>query len=400
MKKMNILIVSESINQIGGSFVSPWRFGQFLKKRGHNIIFLTAGNPGEDKISTLEGIKIYSCRSIGFSVSPLDRLGRLALPRIKDVSEIIEKDKIDIVHIMAPTPVSLVAIKAARKHGLKVVSHSHNQPENITSQLPKFLCKNWVHSLIWDYFVWIYKKTDTTISPSLLSEKFLKIKNLKNPIFVISNGVNLSFFKKTNPISFIKKYKLNSKVKRILLVGRLDPEKNIKTLIKAIPFVYKEYKDFQVDIVGEGSIKRKLEDLSKNLGVEKNINFFGRISDKDLLLAYNACDILVQSSLIELEGMVVLEAMACGKPLVVANSPKSASIHFVEGNGLLFESKNPKDLADKLIKLLKNEGLRKKMGLKSYEIAKKYDINKSIEKLEKVYYDLLCSKKSLNINKK
>jgi glycosyltransferase involved in cell wall biosynthesis len=91
----------------------------------------------------------------------------------------------------------------------------------------------------------------------------------------------------------------------------------------------------------------------------------------------------------ELEGMVVLEAMACGKPIIIANSKESASRFFVDENGLLFEPKNPADLSEKILTLLNDKILREKMGQKSLEMSKHYDINKSVLKLEELYYSLL-----------
>jgi len=128
--------------------------------------------------------------------------------------------------------------------------------------------------------------------------------------------------------------------------------------------------------------------LSKELKIEDNITLFGRVSDKDLLMAYNSCDIFVLPSLAELEGMVILEAMACCKPIVVANSNDSASRYFVDGNGFLFKPKSPNNLAEKLVCLLDNENLRRKMGQRSFKISKKYDINESILKLIGLYNTL------------
>jgi hypothetical protein len=87
--------------------------------------------------------------------------------------------------------------------------------------------------------------------------------------------------------------------------------------------------------------------------------------------------------------MVVLEAMACGKPILIANSKESASVDFVQGNGFLFKSGDSVDLSKKISKLLEDDILRKKMGKKSLELSRNYDINRSVDKLEKTYYSLL-----------
>ena len=106
-------------------------------------------------------------------------------------------------------------------------------------------------------------------------------------------------------------------------------------------------------------------------------------------MAYNASDIFILPSLAELEGMVVLEAMACGKPIIISDAKMSASRFLVDGNGFLFETKNHEHLAEQVLKLIADADLRKKMGKVSFEKVKNYDIHKSVELLEEVYYKAL-----------
>ena len=129
-----------------------------------------------------------------------------------------------------------------------------------------------------------------------------------------------------------------------------------------------------------------METLAHELGVSEYITFLGLVSEEDKIHAYNASDIFVLPSLAELEGMVVLEAMACGKSILIADSPMSASRYFVDGNGFLFAHKNPEHLAEQALQLILDENLRKTMGKKSLENSKNFDIMKSVEQLEDVYY--------------
>jgi len=115
----------------------------------------------------------------------------------------------------------------------------------------------------------------------------------------------------------------------------------------------------------------------------------GLVSEEDKILAYNASDIFVLPSLAELEGMVVLEAMACGKPIIVSDAEMSASRYFVDGNGFLFKTEDHQDLAHQVLKLITDSALRKKMGEISFKKSKHYDIHKSVDLLEGVYYSAL-----------
>ena len=142
-------------------------------------------------------------------------------------------------------------------------------------------------------------------------------------------------------------------------------------------------------IVGAGHLRPKLEKLVESLKVDQYVTFLGLVSEQDKILAYNASDIFILPSLAELEGMVVLEAMACGKPIVVSDAEMSASRFFVENNGFLFKTYDHLDLADQVLKLITDHDLRAKMGKISFEKSKQYDIHKSVDLLEAVYYSAL-----------
>ncbi len=142
-------------------------------------------------------------------------------------------------------------------------------------------------------------------------------------------------------------------------------------------------------LVGDGELREKFEKLAKNLKVRNNVFFLGRIPEKNLIKAYNSCNIFILPSIAELEGMVVLEAMACGKPIIVSDSKETAAKYFVEKNGFVFKTNDEKDLAKKVNIILNNKKMERKMSEKSLKESRNYDINESISKLEKVYYSLI-----------
>jgi glycosyltransferase involved in cell wall biosynthesis len=388
MKKLNIAIVCDPItHEIGGSIVSTIRFAELLRKRGHNIILFAAKYPDDLPGDYYHEFKIY--RFFSVSLPYFQKRFRFFFTRVKKLEKIFREEKIDIVHTTMLTPSVTASIKAARNIGIKVISHPHAQPENIIFNFPKILQNKKIVDIIYNSMIKKSKKADLVICPTKFAESELKKRDPLLNTIIVSNGVDLLKFKKNNFNPLIKKYDLNKNEKRILCVARLQPEKSVETLIRSVPFVIENCKNVHFDIIGLGSLKESLEELSKKLGVDKNVTFFGRIGEEELLMAYNACHIFVLPSMAELEGMVVLESMACGKPIVIANSMESASRFFVNKNGFLFEPRNHTDLAEKLIRLLKDEKLRKSMGTESLKLSKQYDIHKSVLTLEKIYYSLV-----------
>ena len=386
-EKLNIAMICDPIGDSkAGVILSTLRFAKLLGERGHNVIFIGARLKGHKKHEHHDGIKTYRFKSL-----PVPKSGGwyLAFPKVKELKKIFKDEKINVVHIILPMSGAISAIKAARALNIKIVSHSHSQPENLFMEMPSFirptLCNLWNK-----YLVWIYNKAEILIYPSEMARSLLdKLSKKNQPSVVISNGINTAHFKPMAIGDFHKRFKIPEDTVKLLYVGRLFPEKSIHTVIEALPHIVEKYSNTHFMIVGVGHLKLKLEKLAEKLGVSKYITFLGLVSEEDKILAFNACDIFVLPSLAELEGMVVLEAMACGKPIIISNSEMSASRFFVDGNGFLFEKQNGKHLAEQAIQLIANLELRQKMGHISLEKSKNYDIHRSVDKLEEVYYLIL-----------
>lgn len=383
-QKLNIAMVCDPIgNNKSGVVVSTMRFAKLLGGRGHNVIFIGARSSEHSTHSYHGGIKAYRFRSIPV---PKSNGWNLAFPTTGELKKIFKEENIDIVHIILPMSGSIMAIKAARSLGIKIVAHSHSQPENLFMDMPK-LIQPTLNSMWNSYLSWTYDKAESLIYPSEMARSLLdKLSKNDKPSHVISNGINTEEFKPMLIGDFYNRYNIPENAIKLLFVGRLFPEKSVDTLIRAIPHIIEKYPDTYIMIVGSGHLKPKLEKLTHDMGVDKFVTFLGLVSEEDKILAYNASDIFVLPSLAELEGMVVLEAMACGKPIIISDSEMSASRFFVDNNGFLFETKNPKDLAEKAMELISNTSLRTQMGKVSLEKSRNYDIQKSVDALEEVYY--------------
>ncbi len=386
-KRISIAMICDPIgNNKSGVVVSTLRFAKLLKERGHNVIFIGARSLENKDHSYHDGIKAYRFRSLPV---PKSCGWNLAFPTISELKRIFKEENIDIVHIILPMSGSIMAIKAAKSLNIKIVAHSHSQPENLFMDMPKIIQPTL--NRMWNsYLMWTYSKASSLIYPSEMAKTLLDKLSKRNQMsHVISNGINTKEFKPILIGDFYNKYNIPKDTIKLLFVGRLFPEKSIDTIIKAIPHILLKHQNIHIMIVGGGYLKSKLEKLTHDLKADKFVTFLGLVSEEDKILAYNASDIFILPSLAELEGMVVLEAMACGKPIIISDSIMSASRFFVDNNGFLFETKNAKDLAEKVISLIKDKDLREKMGKVSLEKSKNYDIEKSVDRLEEAYYSAL-----------
>jgi glycosyltransferase involved in cell wall biosynthesis len=388
-KKLNIAMVCDPIgSNKSGVVVSTMRFAKLLTERGHHVIFIGARSKEHKGHSKHDGITAYRFRSL-----PVPKSGGwyLAFPTVKELKKVFTDEKIDVIHLLLPMSGAIVAIRAARALQIKIVAHSHSQPENLFMDMPKFIQPT-LNNLWNKYLAWVYSQAESIIFPSELARSLLQKLNRENqPSAVVSNGINLEHFQLKEIGDFHEKFNIPDGKVKLLFVGRLFPEKSVDTIIKAIPHIIKKHPNTHALIVGAGHLRPKLEKLVQNLSVGKHVTFLGLISEEDKVLAYNASDIFILPSLAELEGMVVLEAMACGKPIIISDAPMSASRFFVDGNGFLFKTQDHEHLAEQVLKLITDADLRKKMGEKSYEKVKNYDINKSVEMLERVYYKAITT---------
>lgn len=386
-KKLHIAMICDPVGDYkAGAIVSALRFGDLLQKMGHRVVFIAARSKENPTHDYHEGMKVHRFRSI-----PVPKSGgwRLAFPTVKEIKKILLDEGIDIVHVILPMSGAIVAVKAARELNIKIVAHSHSQPENLFLDIPIFLGRRVLDRLWNSYLAWLYSKAESIIYPSQMGYHLLHhLTEEGKPHMVISNGVDINTYKPVDIGDFHTRFNIPKDTVKIIYVGRLFPEKSVDTLIKAVPHIIAVHPEIHVIIVGIGYLRPKLEALTATLGVEDHITFL-TLNDEDKILAYNAGDIFVSPSFAELEGMTVLEAMACGKPIIVPDAVMNAARFFVTDNGFLFETTNHKDLSEKVLRLIIDVELRKQMGEASLAISKKYDINHSVSKLEALYHSLI-----------
>jgi glycosyltransferase involved in cell wall biosynthesis len=268
--------------------------------------------------------------------------------------------------------------------------HSHTQPENIFMNAPRFPGLDALNRRFCDYLTWIYRQADVMIYPSAFaSRQFPEL--AARPHVVISNGVDGQLFKPTSPDAFIRRFGLPEAGRRLLYLGRLHKEKDVQTLIRAVPQIRAQHADTHVYLVGLGYEQAALLELARSLEVAPYVTFCGFMPDDGLPAAISAADLFVMPSLAELEGMAVLEAMACGKPLLIADAPYSAATDFVQDNGLLFRAGDASHLATQACRMLDAPDRLAVMGATSLEMSRRFDIQESVRSIEAVYQSLLVA---------
>jgi glycosyltransferase involved in cell wall biosynthesis len=199
----------------------------------------------------------------------------------------------------------------------------------------------------------------------------------ENKIATIPNGVNVNDFKPST-----------CKSKTIIFVGRLHERKGIDKLLQSFSKVVSEEPEARLKIVGYGEDESRLKDLAKRLNLKsRNLEFAGFVADSELHELYTSSSIFVLPSYYEGFGIVLIEAMSAGLPLVSVRTGGATEVIEEGENGFLVDYDN---MHKAIVKLLGDETLRIKMGRMSREkVEKEYDWTKIADKILKVYLEVL-----------
>jgi len=208
-------------------------------------------------------------------------------------------------------------------------------------------------------------------------------------IAVLPNGVDLKFISEIKPAGQSLSGNSGGKIYDIIFAGRLIKDKNVDVLIKAVSLLKRDFPEFCCCIVGDGPEKKALEKLALGLGVQKNVIFEGFQEYGALIGKIKASKVLVLPSSREGFGMVVIEAFACGVPVVTVREKYNAAQGLVEdGVDGLVVGLEEREIAEGVGKILENEYYYEEMAASAYKRAGKYEWEKVFVKLLSIYAEL------------
>jgi len=214
-------------------------------------------------------------------------------------------------------------------------------------------------------------------------------------IIVFPWGVDLNVFRPLNGTSRVRE-RLGWKDKKILIMTRsfAIPLYGHEYFINALPVILREVPDGRVILVGSGQLLDQYSARVIKMGLQDKVYFAGWVDEVQMSEYLNAADIYVTTSLSDGTSCSLLEAMACGLPVVVSDAP--SYYEWVEDgiNGFIVPRKNSDYLAERLIQILADRSLRERMGKENLKIAqKRADWGKNFDILEEIYKELTCRSK-------
>ena len=368
---MRILVVCDVLGkENNGTTIAAMNLIRFLERKGHEVRILC---PDQDKKGS-DGYYVVDTLSLG---KLLDKyVSKVGVVIAKPRKDVIEKalEGVDFVHIMLPFGLGRKTIKIAKEMGLPVTAGFHCQAENFTAYLKINGLSLFNHLFYKSMYKKFYRYADAIHYPTrFIKDTFESHVKKQTNGYIISNGVNAAIKKR----SIEKPRDLKDKFV-ILCIGRYAREKSQDTLIKAMK--YSEHKDnVKLIFAGQGVKEKAYKKLARKLKVDAVFNFYGHDEINDII---NYCDLYVHPADIELEGIACLEAIACGKPVIVSSSKLSATRELAVSEKCVFKKRDPKDLARVIDYFIENKDERELCAKEYLERSALYDQDACMQKME------------------
>lgn len=375
--KLNVCMVSNMYYPYpGGVAEHIQNLAENLRKLGHEVKILTTNyNNSYLKNSTSTANENFIYR-IGKGMSIYINKTFAQMPVGWKLSEkikrIFEKEEFNIIHIhgaLVPT-LPLLALKLSKS--INIITYHAG------------ILKDYKYLFSFPLLLPYHRKLHGHIAVSPAAD-IASTKLFPAQSRIIPNGVNTDLF---NPnVQPLEEF--SNTTKKILFVGRFEPRKGLKYLLQALPIIKKSIPDVLLIIIGYGMTSRSVTGyISKQ--VKNNVKFVGLVTGELRTRYYASCDVCCAPSIgNESFGIVLLEAMATGKPIVASNIAGYRSVVDDGQEGFLVPKCSPKKISEKIITILSNKELAKKMSANGREKAMNYSWQRIAKETEKYYYEII-----------
>ena len=384
-------------DEVGGAWGLTYQINKRLVKRGHKVYQLTCKS-SETQMSneTVEGIQYFR-----ISLKESKNIFLLWKAIRKQIKNILRSEPINLIHIHNPL-IGFIALLLPNLWKIPKVYHFHSSwldEERINSLSKEKRSLNLKLQLIRIIEWTCYKFSGTILFLSEYSKKRFKeyFSFSRSNLVIIPGGVDLKEFQplrtKDNLYEQRRLLNIEEKPLTILTVRRLEERMGLENLVLATEILIKKFPDidFQLIIVGKGSLRKRLEDLITEKKLSKVIKLSGLVSREKLPIYFKVADLFVlPTTAIEGFGIVTAEAFASG--LAVMGTPVGATIEILEqiDKNLIFEGTSPESLSKGLEIFLKNPEFFSNLKSKCRETAEKYySWEKVTDQTEEVFIKII-----------
>ena len=372
---------------VNGVVRSVASFREILTKQGH-IVFIFAQSDNEYKD---EEPFIFRYPSLSLPL-PVDIA--TVIPVSSFVDQLLPALKLDVIHTHHPILLGQTAASKAADLNIPLVFTFHTQYWEYTHYVPfpqeviQDFLKNAIHNWL---KVFMQKCQHIVIPSESIKEILIREYGLEDRYTVIPTGTDLKPFLHADG-NTLRQSQGWQDDKVIISIGRLAPEKNWETLLRAAAQVYGQHPNIRLVLIGDGPDKQTLELLAAELGITERVTFTGQVPFDEVPAYLKAADIFSFASVTETQGLVTIEAMAAGLPIVAVDGSGTHDIVDHGKEGFLVEN-DPNALASAINEILCNPQQMKQFSANVLKKAKTFDTNRLGKQMIKVYEQAIQDKK-------
>jgi len=379
---MRIMIVTDQYPpMVGGVPTVTHDLAADFAARGHQV-WVVAPSYGQRDVRQLDqGVRVYRFSSFEW---PTYKDLRIPFLPFMPFRNLIKKSDPDIIHIHSPIVLGNIAQILAGGLRKPVIATNHYLPINVGRSLSSDpLLGKPFSEITYSYLVYFCNRCEYVTAPTKTALNLLYEHGLHAPARAISNGIDLKKFSPgARDPDILRRFHLPTDRPIILHVNRLYEEKRINVLLDAVPLLRNQA---HVALVSTGPMEAELRAQVDRLGIADRVSFLGFVKDDDLLELRRSSDLFAIPSEADLQSLATMEAMACGLPVVAANSYALPELAHHEKNGFLFQPGNSEEMAHYLDLLLEDEQLRMHMGAESLIVIAKHDRRNVLDEWEELY---------------
>jgi glycosyltransferase involved in cell wall biosynthesis len=361
---------------VGGTQILAYNIAQGLRKKGHLVTVYTSAHPNQPDFEFREGTAIKRFQLKPHLLSRFLKHPRYITPKMFPFLLSSDVQDVDIIHSFGYcTFQSLLAV---------IIGKLRNTPCLLTPQYHP-----WGTIYANTAGIKVINSANRVIAQCESEFKALARFIKKSKIQKIPTGIDSSRFRNLSEHDLKKRLNLQDE-KTILSVGKLAGHKGTDTLIKAVSILHHQFKtNVKCLLIGGGERIFEYKSLAKRLGIQDAVIFMGRVDSETLLEGYALADIFVLPSLHESFGITLVEAAACGKPIVSTRVGVAFDIIKENDTGFFCNHSDPDDLAKKIIRVIKDERFSENARENRHSVLENFDWSNVFHKTEETYISVM-----------
>lgn len=360
-----------------------------LIKDGHEVTVVTYKEGNTPDFEDDKGVKVY--RIGNYMINPnnfIDWIMQMNFNLVAKANEIIAKEgNFDVIHAH-DWLVAYAAKTLKNSYGTPIVATIHATEAGRNSGIHDET-QRYINDTEW---MLTYEASEVIVNSNYMKNELQRLFGLPfEKINVVPNGVNLNLYSGIErDYEFRRQYAADNE-KIILFVGRLVYEKGIQHLIAAMPKILEKYHDSKLVIAGKGGMIDELKAQVNAMGISNKVYFTGYLNSKQVVKMYKCADVAVFPSTYEPFGIVALEGMLSGTPVVVSDVGGLNEIVQHRENGMKSYAGNPNSLADSIISLLYDPALCMKVAKNARaKVKAEYNWQKIAQDTHFAYQKAIC----------